>query len=34
VLDGEIFYSLNEARIMIESWRRHYNADGRSQVGR
>jgi putative transposase len=25
LLDGEIFYSLNEARIVIESWRRHYN---------
>lgn len=25
LLDGEIFYSLKEARIVIESWRRHYN---------
>ena len=25
MLDGEIFYSLAEARIVIESWRRHYN---------
>jgi Integrase core domain len=25
LLDGEIFYSLAEARIAIESWRRHYN---------
>jgi len=25
-LDGEIFYSLKEAQIVIESWRRHYNA--------
>jgi len=25
LLDGEIFYSLNEAKIVIESWRRHYN---------
>ena len=25
-LNGEIFYSLAEARIIIESWRRHYNA--------
>jgi putative transposase len=25
LLDGEIFYSLNEARVVIESWRRHYN---------
>src|SRR3712207_4742359 len=23
--DGEIFYSLQEARVVIESWRRHYN---------
>jgi len=26
LLNGEIFYSLREARIVIESWRRHYNA--------
>ena len=26
LLNGEIFYSLNEAQIVIESWRRHYNA--------
>ncbi len=25
LLDGEIFYSLSEARIVIENWRRHYN---------
>ena len=25
LLDGEIFYSLREAEIVIESWRRHYN---------
>jgi putative transposase len=25
--DGEIFYSLAEARIVIESWRRHYNTE-------
>ena len=24
-LNGEIFYSLREARIIIERWRRHYN---------
>src|SRR6266705_3113440 len=24
-LNGEIFYSLREAQIVIESWRRHYN---------
>ena len=27
LLDGEIFYSLREARIVIESWRRHYNTE-------
>ena len=26
LLDGEIFFSLEEARIVIENWRRHYNA--------
>ena len=26
LLDGEIFYTLREAQIVIESWRRHYNA--------
>ena len=26
LLDGEIFYSLREAEVVIESWRRHYNA--------
>ncbi len=26
LLNGEIFYSLREAEILIESWRRHYNA--------
>ena len=25
LLDGEIFYSLREAQIVIESWRLHYN---------
>jgi transposase InsO family protein len=25
LLNGEIFYSLREAEIIIESWRRHYN---------
>ena len=24
-LNGEIFYSLAEARVLIEAWRRHYN---------
>lgn len=27
LLDGEIFYSLTEARIVIEDWRRHYNTE-------
>ena len=26
LLNGEMFYSLEEARVLIESWRRHYNA--------
>ena len=25
LLDGEIFYGLREAQVVIESWRRHYN---------
>ena len=25
LLNGEIFYSLREAQIVIESWRKHYN---------
>jgi transposase InsO family protein len=25
LLDGEIFYSLAEARVVIEGWRQHYN---------
>ena len=25
LLNGEIFYTLKEAKIMIENWRRHYN---------
>ena len=24
-VDGEIFYTLREAQIVIESWRRHFN---------
>jgi hypothetical protein len=24
-LNGEIFYSLREAQILIEEWRKHYN---------
>ena len=26
LLNGEIFYTLKEAQILIESWRRHYNS--------
>jgi transposase InsO family protein len=26
LLDGEIFYSLAEAIVLIEAWRRHYNS--------
>ena len=26
LLDGEIFYTLAEAKIIVESWRRHFNA--------
>ena len=26
LLNGEIFYSLEEAKIVVESWRQHYNA--------
>ena len=25
LLNGEIFYTLKEARVIIENWRRHYN---------
>ena len=25
LLDGEIFYTLREAKVLIEQWRRHYN---------
>jgi len=24
-VDGEIFYTLQEAQVIVESWRRHYN---------
>ena len=27
LLNGESFYTLNEAQIQIERWRRHYNED-------
>jgi len=25
LLNGEVFYTLNEAKVVIETWRRHYN---------
>ncbi len=25
LLDGEIFYTLSEAQVLIERWRKHYN---------
>jgi transposase InsO family protein len=25
LLNGEIFYTLREAQVLIEAWRRHYN---------
>ena len=25
LLNGEIFYSMTEAKVLIEQWRRHYN---------
>ena len=30
LLDGEIFYTLREAQIVIESWRRHFNTIDRT----
>ena len=27
LLNGEIFYTLREAQIVIESWRRHFNTN-------
>ena len=27
LLDGEVFHSLAEAKVVIEGWRRHYNSD-------
>jgi len=26
LLNGEIFYTLTKAQILIEAWRRHYNS--------
>ena len=34
LLDGEIFYTLREAQIVIESWRRHYNTRPAARVAR
>ncbi len=25
LLNGELFYTLREAQVVIESWRKHYN---------
>jgi transposase InsO family protein len=34
LLEGEIFYSLREAQILIEKWRKHYNTERpRSALG-
>jgi transposase InsO family protein len=30
LLNGEVFYSLREAQILIERWRRHYNTPSRA----
>ena len=34
LLNGEIFYTLREAQIVIESWRRHYNARPTARLSR
>ena len=31
LLDGEIFYTLEEAKVVIEGWRRHYNTVAHTQ---
>src|SRR5882672_6356213 len=33
LLDGEIFYTLHEAQIVIESWRRHYAVRPHASIG-
>ena len=33
LLDGEIFYTLREAQIVIESWRHHFNTIRRRSLG-
>ncbi len=32
LVNGEIFYSLAEAKVLIEAWRRHYTPSGRTAV--
>ena len=32
LLNGEIFYTLREAQVLIERWRREYNTDPASQL--
>jgi transposase InsO family protein len=34
LLDGEIFYSLREAQVVIEGWRRHYNQGPPARLAR
>ena len=34
LLNGESFYSLREAQIVIESWRRHYNTIRPQRIAR
>ena len=34
MLDGEIFYSLKEAQMLIERWRQHYNTVRRTNRAR
>ena len=34
LLNGEIFYTLREAQIVIESWRRHYKHDQAPRLNR
>jgi hypothetical protein len=33
LLNGEIFYTLREAQVVIESWRRHYNTGAKRETG-
>ena len=34
LLNGEIFYSLAEARIIVEAWRRSENTEGPHSIAR